>query len=201
MPCAELARDRDAYAAPKRQLNMSRTISVTLATATLLLGCRTSPESTTDALSQCVPFALDTAGWEVVERNAFTFRVPPDFREASVQGIDSDVARFEAAGGGAAVSTDLGWYSNDLSHDPGVYEEYESCAAVIGGRPALLVTGTLRERSASGAVRYVAAAAWRDILPGGDEDMPVHLTMWGEVQDSSRFQDVLTVLHTVRFRN
>ncbi|HEX2165736.1 MAG TPA: hypothetical protein VHG09_00740 [Longimicrobiales bacterium] len=182
---------------------MSRTICITLTIATVLTACQTAPEpQRTDAANQCAPFALDTAGWQLVERSSFTFRVPPDFREAAVQGIDSDVAQFEASDGSAFVSTDLGWYSNDLSHDASVYEQYESCTTTIGGKPAVVVTGTLRERTESGAARYVAAAAWRDIQARRDDsDMPVHLTMWGEVQDRTRFQDVLTVLHTVRFRN
>lgn len=180
---------------------MSGKIIIALGVASVLASCRTAPEpQLTDAANRCAPFALDTAGWQLVERSAFTFKVPPDFREAEVQGIDSDVARFETADGGAVVGTDLGWYSNDLSHDAGVYEQYESCSAMIGGRPALVVTGTLRERTEAGAPRYVAAAAWRDIEQRRDDsDMPVHLTVWGETQDRSRFEDVLTVLHTVQF--
>lgn len=184
---------------------MRNTLISALALATVWqTACQTSvpaggsDEVVRESAGECPAPAADTAGWQLIERPGFSFRVPPDFEAVAVQGIDSQVEQYEAPANQAVVHLDRGWYSNDLHHDPDVFAQYESCSATIGGHPALVVTGVLRSDSAHAP--HVAAATWRDVPAlRGDSQQPVHLTMWGEVRDTTRMADVVAILHSVQF--
>jgi hypothetical protein len=145
---------------------------------------------------------MDVSRWELVDRHTFAFRLPPGFQQVPAQGIDSHVEQFEADGGMSVVTFDYGWYSNDLTFQPGTYEQYDRCAEVIGGRQATLITAVIRNPNwPRQDGRQVAAAAWRnvrdvpDTIPGHD-----HLTMWGETRDHARLRQLLAMLRTVEFR-
>lgn len=161
----------------------------------LVAGCSTHGSIDSEPLSPCTAPTVSTAGWETVQEEEFSFRLPPGFQRADVQGIDSEVGLYRNPATGAEVSFDLGWYSNDLSFDSGVYSEYEACTDVIGGRQATVVTGVLRNPSDSGG-RQLAAAAWRDI---NDSDPAVHLTVWNTAPDTASLETLLAVIRTVEF--
>ncbi len=166
----------------------------------LLIACQRAVDPDAATTTACPAPVTDTAGWSVVERDAFSFRLPPAFESVDAQGIDSDVALFRTADGRSEISFDLGWYSNDLRNDPSVYVSYDACAAEVGGHPALIVTGRLQRPDSMGVRRYFAAAAWRDIDHArGANEQPLHLTLWTETQDSSRLAPLNAVLRTVRF--
>lgn len=72
---------------------------------------------------------------KVIENHRFLFKVPLDFNEVEVQGIDSFVKVYESDT--IRLSLDYGWHSNNFSDWPDntAYEE-----ALILGRPARIGT-------------------------------------------------------------
>lgn len=72
---------------------------------------------------------------KVIENHRFLFKLPLDFNEVDVQGIDSFVKVYESDT--IRLSLDYGWYSNSFGNWPEntVYEE-----AVIFGRSARIGT-------------------------------------------------------------
>ena len=138
----------------------------------------------------CLEVEADTAGWEVVERAAFGFRIPPGWRAERVIS-DEHVERW-TAGEGRLVTFDLGAYPSTL-REMGALEGYSECRAPVGGHPALLVSGIDTEGKVLGPGRkHVVAAAWRDIEPG------LHLTLAATTPDRVEAEKLLAMLRTVR---
>ena len=102
-----------------------------LVLAVFSAACRAPTNPSAPILAPCPAPAVDVSRWELVDRRTFAFRLPPGFRQVPVQGIDSHVEQFEADGGMSVISFDLGWYSNDLSHVPDMYSQYDRCAEVV----------------------------------------------------------------------
>jgi hypothetical protein len=71
---------------------------------------------------------VDTTGWRRVSAGAFSVLLPPDYREARVTGIDSEVRAWRARGR-RAVGSDAGTYTNRLERASVVCEQGEA-----GGR-------------------------------------------------------------------
>jgi hypothetical protein len=118
-----------------------------------------------------------------------------------VPGFHGEVELFEADRKNVLVTFDVGWYSDDLHFDPGMYSAHEQCTEVIGGRQATVITGVIyNAQSRQQHGRQVAAATWRNI-----RDMPdtvagnLHLTIWSETRDPRRLPELLAMLRTVEF--
>ena len=74
----------------------------------------------------CGPMAPSTAGWSAHDEGAFTVQLPPAYERVTIQGIDSQVGRWEAPG--KRVSYDLGAYSNPLQpNDLNAFPEMVVC--------------------------------------------------------------------------
>ncbi|MFP6892920.1 MAG: hypothetical protein VCA18_04165, partial [Opitutales bacterium] len=76
--------------------------------------------------------------WVAVKaaRNAFEFKAPPDLKNIPVQGIDSQVGKYESPS--MLLTYDYGWYSNSLRDEkkPG----FSSNIVQIDGKTAKVVT-------------------------------------------------------------
>ena len=159
-----------------------------------------APANRISPLPPCPTPPIDITSWELVERQQFSFHLPPGFQQVPAQGIDSDVSRYEADAGASMISFDLGWYSNELREDPARYADYRQCREMIGGRRATVITTRLQNTgSPAEDGRLVAAATWRNI--GGAPDTSrtkVHLTVWSATRDAERLPQLLAMLRTVR---
>jgi hypothetical protein len=165
----------------------------------LVAACRASSSRTPPApMPPCARPAVDVASWTRIARPRFAFRIPPGFRQVPVQGIDSYVQQFDADGGDAMISLDLGAYSNDLQPDSVFYSSYARCSDVIGGHPATIITAIVRnpqDRRQDG--RYAAAATWRNLTGVPDTLRQTHLTIWTETRDPRRLAELLATLRSV----
>ena len=79
----------------------------------------------------------DTAGWRVVDAGPFVFKVPPDYREEHVQGVDSYIGRWVQ--GGRSVDFDFGPYTSDPRLRRGPDPRGRVCTARIDGREVAVV--------------------------------------------------------------
>lgn len=165
----------------------------------LILACQRPPETAGGPPGACPAPTGDTSGWQTIDADAFTFRLPPGFERQDVQAIDSRAETWRR--GAAVVSFDMGWYSSDLRDSGGMYDDYQACTENIGGRDAYLITAIINNPADTAQHgRYVAAATWRDIpRPDSRDDTPVHLTIWTETADAAARDEMLRVLRSVRF--
>jgi hypothetical protein len=121
-------------------------------------------------------------------------QVPPGFEQADVQPVDSRAGAFRRPSGGAEITYDYGWYSNELTPDATVLTEDVRCADNIGGMPATIVIGE-RNDDSEAAGKYVVAGAWRNVERG---DQPVHLTVWSTTRDPTEIEMLRRVLRSVQ---
>lgn len=168
---------------------------LTLTTLVSIAGCRsTFAPNAAHVPAPCPAAPLNVSAWTTTDRDDFTFRVPPDFKPVSVQGIDSWVEEFATADSTQVITFDYGGFSDDLHRDPGMYSEYRSCTEVIGAREALVVVVRLHnEYSRSQDGTYAAGATWRDVRSGN------HLTLWAWTANPANLERLLAMLRTVRF--
>jgi hypothetical protein len=131
-------------------------------------------------------------GWQGVERQPLSFRLPPGFRELDVVSTDQWSRRYEAAEGPAYVHFDYGAYASALRILPAGLEVRARCRETIGGVEAEVMTGRWERPNAAGN-RYAAAATWADVPPGA------RLTVWAEAPDREEAEALLAALRTVRF--
>ena len=135
----------------------------------------------------CPPPHLDTKDWRKIGAMRFTFLLPPDFREVAVQPIDSYARQFQSRDSTTVFGIDMGSFSNPLTDNDGRQTEW--CSERIGGRMARIISSTAGDRR----MKYMAAAAWRDVTPN------THLTMWGSTKSRRGVKTLLAILRTVRF--
>ena len=146
----------------------------------------------------CAPSIEAHPDWQLMDRGAFTFRLPPHFRKQPGTGIDSWVESYASEDGDDEVEFDYGQWSSDLRPDSAVNEQYSACVDTIGGKPATIVTLRIRDSRVHKNERpYVAAATWRSLTPS--ERVATHLTMMTQTRDARRLGDLLAVLRSVRF--
>jgi hypothetical protein len=132
---------------------------------------------------------VDTSAWKLVNRDKFTFRLPKDFEEIKVQGIDSWVGQFQTSDSSIVVSFDCGSYSDPLTRSElDVSSNFARCEERIGERRARLISFWR-----FGDTRFGAGAAWREIAP------KTHLTFFGWARDRRELERLLTIFRTVRF--
>jgi hypothetical protein len=147
----------------------------------------------------CMPEELpSTADWRIIDRGAFRYRVPPDFQQIQVQGIDSDVQLW-AASELRFASYDYGWYSNSLVNAQDALDGYSACREAIGGYPAALIFGwdSAGGWGREGGPKYIVAGSWRNVPPGREPAMHLTMTTAGD-----RIEDrpiLLAILRSVEF--
>lgn len=159
--------------------------------ALVLAGCR-APSAPTPTLS-CAERVEDVTDWAAVDRSSFRFRLPAEFVEVPVQGIDSRVGRW-TAGPLRDVTFDEGMFAgpvDGMEDHPG----YAECRDFIDGRAVTIVVlfdsaGTF---SVGRGKKYWAAASWRDVMP------EVHLTMTATTPDAADVPELVAILRSVRF--
>jgi hypothetical protein len=119
---------------------------------------------------------------------SFGFKAPSDYKNTPVQGTDSCVLSFWAAG--CEFSADYGWYSGAVSANPGDLD-YREEPAQIDGRNATAATYMSLEPT-----RYIAAIHFPVISP----DSPgTKLTMIATCHSASAQSDALTLFSTIHF--
>lgn len=156
----------------------------------LAAGCSESPTSfdlptPLDPSAACTTPDVSIRGWQVVDRAAFSFRVPPGFRDLEVQPVDSDVMVFELGDGDAFLTFDLGIYTRELA-DP-------DCRTEIGGRGV-----GIRVLDHEGETFVVAR--WPELgSPSPSSPWPVALLMTGRARNPAVATVLLAAVHSVRF--
>jgi hypothetical protein len=158
--------------------------------------CQPAPHRS-PPIAPCAAPVVARGGWQLIERDGFSFQLPPRFHSPKQQemGIDSWVESFVTSNRREYLSFDYGQWSGSIPPDSDAFTDYSACAESINGHPATIVTLRVRD-SRMVALRgaYVAAASWRSpIVPG------YHLTIWAQARDGHVLADYLTVLRTVRF--
>jgi hypothetical protein len=163
---------------------------IIMAFGALSLSCGVSARSSAEVLiPPCPAPRSNVKSWSRIDAGKFHFLLPSDFREVKVQPIDSYVRCFQTRDSSIIVSFDWGSFSDPLT-DNYASRQTESCSEQIGGRMARVVTSAPGDRP---RMRYIAAAAWRDVTPG------THLTMFGSTTNRRGVRKLLAILRTVRF--
>jgi hypothetical protein len=148
-----------------------------------------------DACLQSVyPFGADGGGdtatdWMDVQTACkFGFKAPLDYQNEPVQGTDSCVLAFSAAG--CQFGADYGWYSGGVRASPGDLN-YREEAAQIDGRAATVVAYTTIDPT-----EYVAAIHF----PMISQVAPAtKLTIFATCPSASAQSDALTLFSTIHF--
>jgi hypothetical protein len=160
--------------------------------------CGGQKHSAALSTTPCEPPVAPHADWQPMDRDAFSFMLPPHFRRLPATGIDSWVEMYVSFDKQDEVSFDYGQWSNDLRPDSDAYEQYSVCADTIGGRFATIVTLKIKKAPSHKEKRpYVAAATWRSL--NLSRRIATHLTIWTQTDDARRLGTLLAVLHSVRF--
>jgi hypothetical protein len=141
-----------------------------------------------ESLPPCPPPRIDVTSWVRIDCRTFSLKLPKEFRKVKVRGIDSYVGSFATVDSSATLLFDWGGFSDPLTRIEG-FAYYASCTDSIGGKTARLISATRR-----GQGDRVAAAAWREVVPG------VHLTIWCTARDRRGAERLLAALRTVEFR-
>lgn len=167
--------------------------SLSLALLPLLLAACGSgvvePDEADPRLSTSVVPAAD---WERVQRDDFSFQVPPGFQKLDLQPIDSDAATW--ATGSSSLHYDYGWYTGPWSAEETIdghrVRDVTRQRVRIGGRTAELVAFRY------GAVQVVRAW-WGavDSSHGQAEDLLVRI----ETDDPALRELLLASIYSVRF--
>lgn len=132
-------------------------------------------------------------GWVRVDREGFSFALPPGFEKTAAQPIDSDAANYVF--GGSSLHHDYGYYTSAWSREHMAQHGIEVSDLVeqrvrIGDRTAQLVAYR------SGGT-YVVRAWWGSVRRsfGVDE----HLLLLGETDDVQMRRTLLASIYSVRF--
>jgi hypothetical protein len=127
--------------------------------------------------------------WEVVDREDFSFRLPPGFEKTDAIPIDSDAASYTR--GANALSYDYGLYSGPWSASPNKpVSDVTEVRTWLGGRPAQLVSYRLDGR-------YVVRAWWGEVGRSGVGQLDLVVRGESATQDGRR--ELVAVLHSVTF--
>lgn len=141
----------------------------------------------------CTAPGADMTGWTEVDAGPFRFTAPPGYRRQAVQGIDSFVGMWSASRG-RAVHSDWGEYSSTLDEAEAMLQGYRECRVQIGGYAARVVSGyDTAGRWERGGRKYVVAANWRNVAPGG------HLTLSATAADPADLPALLSIVRSIRF--
>ena len=138
--------------------------------------------------------------WRVVDaKGRFSFSLPPDMEEQTVQGKDSYVGEYRSSN--IQFSFDYGWYSDPLEHDyfP-TQPEYQEANVAIGGKSAKIVT--FHRAATDSGFPYVAAVYFPDVLDGQTSvGMKTRLTMWADCKGQSEQEIAKKIFQSIRFHS
>jgi hypothetical protein len=162
-----------------------------IALVSLLVACQLAvvdPQSADPRLQTSV---VPDASWQRMQRETFSYSVPPGFVDLRLQPIDSDAVTF--ALGGSSLHHDYGWYTGPWSaeqHYGGSLSEVVEQRVNIGGRTAQLVSYR------SDGV-WVVRAWWEKVRTRGiqDDDLLLH----GQTDDPRVRALLLASIYSVRF--
>jgi len=169
-----------------------RSSFVLIAFGALSLFCGVPARSSAEVLiPPCPAPRSNVKSWSRIDAGKFHFRLPSDFREVKIRPIDSYVRSFQTRDSSIIVNFDWGAFSDPLT-DNYATRQTESCSERIGGRMARVITSAPGDRP---RMKYIAAAAWRDVAPG------THLTMWGSTTNRRGVRKLLAILRTVGFED
>jgi hypothetical protein len=143
-----------------------------------------TPDDVDESLRTAV---VPDASWATMERDLFTYRIPPGFQDLHLQPIDSDAVMF--ASGGSTLHHDYGMYTGPFSLDQhaGAADVVEQ-QVKIGGRTAQVVG--YRE----GAV-YVVRASWKLEREG----QQTYLLIEGRTEELSVRAQLLAAIYSAEF--
>lgn len=145
----------------------------------------TAPEDLPEMLAAHLDPAPD---WETVEREGFSFLLPPGFEKLPLTPIDSDAASYER--GTAFFMYDYGWYSPRPRAPEGAVD-VTPARTRIGGRVVSLLAYRL-----GGAL--VVEAFWAQVRRSPGEER-VDLFMRADAEDMDDLHELVAVIHSVRF--
>jgi hypothetical protein len=136
------------------------------------------------------PGGIETAElWmDVQTMCSFGFKAPADYRNTPVQGTDSCVLQFNAAG--CEFFADYGSYSGTVSKNPG-YMNYREGVTQVDGRSATIVSYTT-----SDPTRYAAAIHFPEI---SKEQPGTKLTIIATCGSEMGQSDALALFGTIHF--
>jgi hypothetical protein len=133
---------------------------------------------------------MTPAGWSAVTTSCgFSFQAPPDYQKSDVQGIDSCVLAFRAAG--CAYSADYGLYSGGVATS-GDEPDYRRIQSRIDGRDAEIVCYT--ESTSVGAPHYCGVH-----FPQAGPSPDVKLTVVAQCETAMESVDAELLFRTIRF--
>lgn len=162
-----------------------------LVLASLLVACQLSaidPQSADPRLQTSV---VPDGSWQRMQRETFSYSVPPGFVNLQLQPIDSDAVTF--ALGGSSLHHDYGWYTGAWSpeqHHGGALSEVVEQRVRVGGRTAQLVAYR------SDGV-WVVRAWWEKVRTRSSQDED--LLLYGQTDDSRVRALLLAAIYSVRF--
>lgn len=165
---------------------------VVLVAAVAMTGCSgvLDPEDADPRLRTSIE---PDASWSTMERDAFTYRVPPGFEQIAAQPIDSDAVTFVRDE--ANLHHDYGWYTGPWTDKTEIggapVREVVRQEVRIGGRAAEVVSFRY------GNV-WVVRAWWPSVGRWGGE--PGDLLLRGETVGAADRDELLAALYSVRFR-
>lgn len=141
-------------------------------------------------LRPCADGSRPRPEWTQHNRGPFSFRLPSEYQQEEVQGIDSYVESYRAPG--REFGFDYGPYSDPLIWHGSDMREFQACRTSVDGHLVKLVTA----RMADGT--YLAGAAWRELDSKSQGNL--HLTMHVRSETTAAQQEALGIFRSVRFR-
>ena len=172
-------------------MSISRAVTLAAAVAAaLVLGCDSGIVEPEDADARLRTSVVPDASWARLERDAFSYSVPPGFEDLQLQPIDSDAVTH--ASGSSTLHHDYGMYTGPWSlgqHGAGVVHEVVEQEVKIGGRAAQMVS----YRSDG----FWVVRAWWDLERQGQQ---TYLLLEGRTADLSVRAQLLAAIYSIRFR-
>lgn len=153
-----------------------------------------SPAATpTSQAAECPSQALDTSAWQTIKAQGFSFKLPADYSQKEVQGIDSYVGQWQASEQ-RFISFDYGSYSSTLAEAQDILSNYGECSLTTAAFKAKVVYGTDAKGTwISEGAKYVVAASWRDLKP------QTHLSFTTTAASAQEAGLLFAILRSVRF--
>ena len=158
-----------------------------------LLACGPGIVEPEEADSRLRTSVVAGGDWQRVDREDFSFLVPPGFEKLALQPIDSDVAAW--ALGSSSLGYDYGWYTGPWSPEESIdgqpVRDVTRQRVRIGGRTAEMVAfryGTV----------HVVRAWWGEVDRSHGQDE--HLMLRIETDDRGLREQLLASIYSVQFR-
>ena len=169
--------------------SIRRLARVLLPTVAILAACDAGVVGPDDVDASLRTSVVPDASWATMERDLFTYRIPPGFQDQHLQPIDSDAVFF--ALGSSTLHHDYGMYTGPFSFEQHAGEALEDVVEQrvrIGGRVAQVVG--YRENGV-----YVVRASWSLERQG----QQTYLLLDGRTEDLAVRARLLAAIYSVEF--